>query len=67
MIFMFGCSIKILGNFPTDENFVIMANQSSFLDVFAIPTVFKGKFSAVAASLNFKIPVYSAFLKYLRI
>ena len=67
MVYMFGCKIKVNGEFPNNEPYVIMANHASFLDVFAIPTVFKGKFSAVAASFNFKIPVYSAFLKYLRI
>ena len=67
MIFMFGCTIKTKGKFPENECFVIMANHASFLDVFAIPTVFKGKFSAVAASFNFKIPLYSLFLKKLKV
>lgn len=67
MVYMFGCKIKVRGEFPNNESFVIMANHASFLDVFAIPTVFKGKFSAVAASFNFKIPIYAVFLKYLRI
>ena len=67
MIYMFGCSIKIRGNFPKDENFVIMANHSSFLDVFAIPCAFKGKFSAVAASKNFKIPIYATILKRMKV
>ena len=66
MIFMFGCRIKVYGKFPQNECFVIMANHASFLDVFAIPAVLKGKFSAVAASMNFKIPVYSLFLKKMR-
>jgi len=66
MIFMFGCTIKVHGKLPKDEFFVIMANHVSFLDVFAIPTVLSGKFSAVAASINFKIPLYSLFLRKLR-
>ena len=66
MIFMFGCKINIKGEFPENEYFVIMANHASFLDVFAIPSVFKGKFSGVAASFNFKIPIYSLILKKLR-
>ena len=67
MIFMFGCTIKTKGKFPENECFVIMANHASFLDVFAIPTVFKGRFSAVAAAFNFKIPLYSIFLKKLKV
>jgi 1-acyl-sn-glycerol-3-phosphate acyltransferase len=67
MIFMFGCTIKTKGKFPENECFVIMANHASFLDVFAIPTVFKGRFSAVAAAFSFKIPLYSIFLKKLKV
>ena len=47
MIFVFRCKINISGSFPENKTFVIMANHVSFLDVFAIPTVFKGKFSAI--------------------
>ena len=67
MIWMFGCKLKINGIFPEDENFVIMANHTSFLDVFAIPACFKGKFSAVAASMNFKIPIYATLLRKLKV
>ena len=58
MIFCFGCRLKIYGRFPQNDTFVIMANHVSFLDVFAIPTVFQGKFSAIAADKNFKIPIW---------
>ena len=67
MIYMFGCRININGVFPKNKNFVIMANHSSFLDVFAIPCAFKGKVSAVAASKNFKIPIYSMMLKRMKV
>lgn len=67
IIWAFGCKVSVKGNFPDNECFVIMANHVSFLDVFAIPSALKGKFSAVAASMNFKIPIYSSFLKKLRI
>ena len=65
MIFMFGCKVNIKGNLPDNESFVIMANHQSFLDVFAIPIALKGKFSAIAASKNFSIPIYRTFLKKL--
>ena len=69
MIILFGCKLKIYGDFPKNETFVIMANHVSFLDVFAIPCAFdtSKKFSAVAAAKNFKIPVYSLFLKKMRV
>jgi len=67
MLFMFGCKVNVKGHFPEGKSFVIMANHSSFLDVFAIPFVFKGKFSAVAAAKNFHIPIYRNFLKKLKV
>ena len=67
MVFMYGCTLESHGKVPENQTFVIMANHVSFLDVFAIPSVFTGKFSAVAASKNFKIPIYATFLKKLRV
>ena len=69
MVFIFCCKIKIHGHFPDHKTFVIMANHSSFLDVFVIPSVFNSgkKFSAVAASKNFKIPIYSLLLKQMKV
>ena len=67
MINMFGCSIITKGKIPSNQTFVIMANHVSFLDVFAIPSVITGKFSGIAASKNFKIPIYSIFLKKLKV
>ena len=67
MVYTFGCSISYNKKIPEDEAFVIMANHCSFLDVFAIPTVFQGKFSAIAADKNFKIPIYSTFLKRMKV
>ena len=67
MITTFGCTIKSNKKVPLSETYVIMANHVSFLDVFAIPTVFTGKFTAVAASKNFNIPVYATILKKLKV
>ena len=67
MVYMFGCRIVVRGSFPDNECFVIMANHVSFLDVFVIPAVLKGRFSAVAASKNFNIPIYSTILKLMKV
>jgi 1-acyl-sn-glycerol-3-phosphate acyltransferase len=67
MIKVFCCRLSYNKRVPSSETFVIMANHCSFLDVFAIPSVFTGKFSAVAASKNFKIPIYSVFLKKMKV
>jgi len=44
-----------------------MANHSSFLDVFLIPSIIKGRFTAVAAEFNYRYPVYAQLLKRFRI
>ena len=67
MVRVYGCSVQYNQKVPENETFVIMANHCSFLDVFAIPCTFTGKFSAVAASKNFSIPIYSLFLKKLKV
>lgn len=67
MIFVFGCKLVVNGEFPKNQFFVIMANHVSFLDVFAVPCVLKGNFSAVAASKNFQIPIYSSILKIMKV
>ena len=67
MVRVYGCSVQYNQKVPENETFVIMANHCSFLDVFAIPCTFTGKFSAVAASKNFAIPIYSLFLKKLKV
>jgi len=70
MVRMFGCKLQVYGAFPnSSETYVIMSNHVSFLDVFVIPSVLlKHKnFSAIAASKNFKIPIYSSFLKRMRV
>ena len=70
MIWIFRCEIRVYGTFPSnEETFVIMANHASFLDVFAIPAAFSDNknFSAVAASKNFKIPIYATFLRRMKV
>ena len=67
MIFVFGCKLVVNGKFPKNQFFVIMANHVSFLDVFAVPCVLEGNFSAVAASKNFQIPIYSSILKIMKV
>ena len=68
MIYVFRCRVRVHGEFPDDETYVIIANHVSFLDVFIIPSVFSigKKFSAIAASKNFKIPIYAQLLKKMK-
>ena len=53
----FGIRFQIYGSFPTDGPYVIMHNHSSFLDMFFLPIVIKGKYTGVVAAKNFRIPI----------
>ena len=43
-----------------------MHNHSSFLDMFFIPIIMKGKYTGVIAAKNFKIPIINIALKKLK-
>ena len=53
---------QIIGKFPDDGPYILMHNHSSFLDMFFLPTVIKGKYTGVVAAKNFKIPLIGAVL-----
>ena len=61
----FNINRKIIGNFPEDGPYILMHNHSSFLDLFFLPTVIKGKYTAVVAAKNFKIPLIGSILRRL--
>ena len=67
MLFLLGVQLKIEGQFPDNGPYIIMANHSSFIDIFLIPSVIKGRFTAVAAKFNYRYPVYAQLLKSFRI
>ena len=54
---------KITGDFPDDGPYILMHNHSSFLDLFFLPTVIKGKYTGIVAAKNFKIPLIGTILK----
>ena len=53
---------KIIGEFPTDGPYILMHNHSSFLDLFFLPTIIKGKYTGIVAAKNFKIPLIGSIL-----
>ncbi len=58
--------VDVIGQFPkSDRPFLIMFNHASFIELFILPYVIKGKFSAITASENFKIPVLGPLLRLL--
>ena len=58
LMFMMGVKINIQGKFPDKGTFVIMSNHGSFIDVFVLPPSLRGKFTAIVAASNLKIPLF---------
>ena len=58
----FNIKRNIIGEFPTDGPYILMHNHTSFLDLFFLPTVIKGKYTGIVAAKNFKIPIIGSIL-----
>ena len=58
----FNISIDIKGELPEKGPYILMHNHTSFLDLFFLPTVIKGKYTGVVAAKNFKIPLIGSIL-----
>jgi len=61
-----GVIIKIHGEFPKNGPYILMFNHGSFIDPFIYAAIIKGKFTAVIAAENYKIPIFSSMLKKFR-
>ena len=53
---------QIIGQFPEEGPYILMHNHTSFLDLFFLPTVIKGKYTGLVAAKNFKIPLIGSVL-----
>ena len=58
----FNIKRKIIGKFPNKGPYILMHNHTSFLDLFFLQTVIKGKYTGVVAAKNFKIPLIGSIL-----
>ena len=58
----FNIKRNIIGEFPDDGPYILMHNHTSFLDLFFLPTVIKGKYTGIVAAKNFKIPIIGSLL-----
>ena len=63
-LFFLGCWIKRKNKIPKKGQYIIMMNHSSFADVFFSVQPLMGKYTAILASFNFKIPIWGAMLRY---
>ncbi len=61
----FNIKINTIGDFPIDGPYILMHNHTSFLDLFLLPTIIKGKYTGIIAKKNFKIPIIGHLLKKL--
>ena len=61
-----GVKYKISGAFPDNGPYVIMHNHSSFLDIFFLPIVIKGKYTGIIAAKNFKIPIIGLIMRSMK-
>lgn len=66
IVWSLGGRIRIMGEFPTDRNYIFMANHSSMLDVFLLPAVFKGKYTAIIAHENLNIFLFGTLVRRFR-
>ena len=62
-LFLLGAWIRLNKKIPQGGPYVIMMNHSSFADVFLSVQGLKGKYTAILASFNFKIPIWATMLR----
>ena len=62
-LLLLGAWVRIKNKIPNDRNYIIMMNHTSFADVFFSVQPLLGKYTAILAAFNFKIPIWSTMLK----
>ena len=58
-----GAYIRLDNKIPSKGQYIIMMNHSSFADVFFSVQPLLGKYTAILASFNFKIPIWGTMLR----
>ena len=66
LLLSLGVIIRVHGEFPKNGPYIIMFNHGSFIDPFVYAAIIKGKFTAVIAAENYKIPIFSSMLRKFR-
>jgi 1-acyl-sn-glycerol-3-phosphate acyltransferase len=51
-----GIKLRVVGIYPDDQPYIFMANHASFLDIFILGAIMKGKFTGVVAEEVLKHP-----------
>ena len=63
-LFFLGAWIRIKNKIPNDQTYIIMMNHTSFADVFFSMQPLRGKYTALLASFNFRIPIWGSMLRF---
>jgi 1-acyl-sn-glycerol-3-phosphate acyltransferase len=58
-----GAWVRTKNKIPTDQTYIIMLNHTSFADVFFSVQALNGKYTALLAAFNFKIPIWGSMLR----
>jgi 1-acyl-sn-glycerol-3-phosphate acyltransferase len=61
-----GVIVRIHGEFPKNGPYILMFNHGSFIDPFVYAAMVKGRFTAVIAVENYKIPIFASILRKFR-
>tara|TARA_B100001142_G_scaffold70355_1_gene70664 strand:+ start:4305 stop:5006 length:702 start_codon:yes stop_codon:yes gene_type:complete len=62
-LLLLGAWVRCAKKIPKDGKYIIMMNHSSFADVFFSVQPLRGKYTAILASFNFKIPIWNRMIK----
>ena len=62
-LLLLGAWVKRKNQIPKKGQYIIMMNHTSFADVFFSVQPLRGKYTAILASFNFKIPIWGKMLK----
>ena len=62
-LLLLGAWVRRKNKIPKNGQYIIMMNHTSFADVFFSIQPLRGKYTAILASFNFKIPIWSKMLR----
>ena len=65
-LFLLGAWIRVKNKIPNNQTYIVMMNHASFADVFFSVQPLKGKYTAILASFNFKIPIWGTMLRFFK-
>ena len=62
-----GARLRVEGEFPRAGTFIVMSNHSSFIDLFVLPSVFRGRFTGVMAEEMMSFPLLRPMLRRFKV